>query len=153
MGMVHSSTVKLCWQLRLFDGKLHGQLRFRDMKSLKTTKQIDLFDIRRIINRTEDITFYSCRDTTNSHIVYNSRGIKRTCTLLQPISYPEFSGFLVSCWVAGETLAGVLEFCYRKISAVKQCKPLLGSQAKKIFFSNSPVCPGAHSLTKNPEDS
>ena len=45
--------------------------------------------------------------------------------------------------------SGVLEFYYPRISAVKQCKPLRGSQS--IEFSR--ISPGAHSLTKKPEDS
>ena len=50
--------------------------------------------------------------------------------------------------------SGVLEFYYRRISAVKQCKLLRGSQFEKknFFFEFSRVSPGAHSLTKNPED-
>ena len=34
--------------------------------------------------------------------------------------------------------AGVLEFCYRKISAVKQWKPLQGSQSKNLIFFRIP---------------
>ena len=50
--------------------------------------------------------------------------------------------------------SGELEFYYRRISAVKQCKLLQGSQSKYlIFFEFSRVSPGAHPLTKKPEDS
>ena len=63
-------------------------------------------------------------------------------------------------WLFGERLvarrdSGVLEFCYRRISAVKQCKPLRSSQSKNSFFFRIPsrVSPGAHPLTKKPEDS
>ena len=70
------------------------------------------------------------------------------------ISYPESSGFLVSGWAPVETLARVLEFCYRKISAVKQWKSLQGSQSKNLNFFEFPrVSTGAHPLTKKPEDS
>ena len=48
--------------------------------------------------------------------------------------------------------SGILELYYRRISAVKQCKPLQGSQSI-IFFEFSRVSPGAHPLTKKPEDS
>ena len=34
--------------------------------------------------------------------------------------------------------SGVLEFYYWRISAVKQCKPLWGSQSKHLNFSNFP---------------
>ena len=55
---------------------------------------------------------------------------------------------------SGYEIAGVLEFSYRKISAVKQCKPLRGSQSKIFFFFEfSRVSTGAHSVTKKPEDS
>ena len=42
-------------------------------------------------------------------------------------------------WLFGQRMgasrdSGVLEFSYRKISAVKQWKPLRGSQSKKNFF-------------------
>ena len=48
----------------------------------------------------------------------------------------------------------VQEFYYRRIFAVKQCKLLRDSQTKNlIFFEFSRVSPGAHSTTKNPEDS
>ena len=47
--------------------------------------------------------------------------------------------------------SGELEFYYRRISAVKQCKPLQSSQLKKLEFFR--VSPGAHLLTKKPEDS
>ena len=43
---------------------------------------------------------------------------------------------------------------HRLISAVKQCKLLRDSQSKNlIFFEFSRVSPGAHPLTKKPEDS
>ena len=49
---------------------------------------------------------------------------------------------------------GVLEFYYRRISAVKPCKPLRSSQSKNLnFFEFSRVSPGTHPLTKNREDS
>ena len=62
-------------------------------------------------------------------------------------------------WLFGQRVgasgdSGVLEFSYRKISAVKQWKPLRGSQSKNlIFFEFSRVSTGAHPLTKKPEDS
>ena len=62
-------------------------------------------------------------------------------------------------WLFGQRVgasrdSGVLEFSYRKISAVKQWKSLQGSQSKKIFFQKfSRVSTGAHPLTKKPEDS
>ena len=50
--------------------------------------------------------------------------------------------------------SGVLEFSYRKISAVKQWKSLQGSQSKNLDFFEFPrVSTGAHPLTKKPEDS
>ena len=50
--------------------------------------------------------------------------------------------------------SGVVEFYYRRISAVKQWKPLRCSQSKNLnFFEFSRVSPGAHPLTKKPEDS
>ena len=50
--------------------------------------------------------------------------------------------------------SGVLEFSYRKISAVKQWKSLQGSQSKNLDFFEFPrVSIGAHPLTKKPEDS
>ena len=50
--------------------------------------------------------------------------------------------------------SGVLEFSYRKISAVKQWMPLRGNQSKKlIFFEFSRVSTGAHTRNKKPEDS
>ena len=49
---------------------------------------------------------------------------------------------------------GVLEFCYRKISAVKQWKSLQGSQSNNLIFFEFPrVSTGAHPLSKKPEDS
>ena len=62
-------------------------------------------------------------------------------------------------WLFGQRVgasrdSGVLEFSYRKISAVKQWKPLRGSQSKNLFFFEfSRVSTGAHPLTKKPEDS
>ena len=62
-------------------------------------------------------------------------------------------------WLFGQRMgasrdSGVLEFCYRKISAVKQWKSLLGSQSKNLNFFEFPrVSTGAHPLTKKPEDS
>ena len=38
---------------------------------------------------------------------------------------------------SGYEIAGILEFYCCRISAVKQCKPLRGSQKKNKFFSNS----------------
>ena len=50
--------------------------------------------------------------------------------------------------------SGVLEFYNRRISAVKQWKPLRSSQSKNLhFFEFSRVSPGAYPLTKKPEDS
>ena len=62
-------------------------------------------------------------------------------------------------WLFGQRMgassdSGVLEFSYRKISAVKQWKSLQGSQSKNLNFFEFPrVSTGAHPLTKNPEDS
>ena len=51
----------------------------------------------------------------------------------------------------------VLEFCYRRISAVKQLimQAVTRQPINKIFFFSefSRVSPGAHPLTKKPEDS
>ena len=51
--------------------------------------------------------------------------------------------------------SGVLEFYYRRIPAVKQCKPLWGSQSKHLHYffqilQSLSLCPP---LTKKPEDS
>ena len=62
-------------------------------------------------------------------------------------------------WLFGQRVgasrdSGVLEFCYRKISAVKQWKSLKGSQSKNLNFFKFPrISTGAHPLTKKPEDS
>ena len=62
-------------------------------------------------------------------------------------------------WLFGQRVgasrdSGVLEFSYRKISAVKQWKSLQGSQSKNLDFFEFPrVSTGAHPLTKKPEDS
>ena len=62
-------------------------------------------------------------------------------------------------WIFGQRMGArrdseVLEFYYRSISAVKQCKPLRSSQSKQFdFFEFSRVSPGALPLTKKPEDS
>ena len=50
--------------------------------------------------------------------------------------------------------SGKMECYYCRISAVTQCKPLRSSQSKNLkFFEVSRVSPGAHRLTKKPEDS
>ena len=50
--------------------------------------------------------------------------------------------------------SGDIEFYYRRISAVKQWKPLRNSQSENLNFFEVPrVSPGAHPLTKKPEDS
>ena len=70
-----------------------------------------------------------------------------------PISYPESSGFFGQR-VGASRDSGVLEFSFRKISAVKQWKSLQGSQSKNLDFFEFPrVSTGAHPLTKKPEDS
>ena len=57
-------------------------------------------------------------------------------------------------WLFGQQMgasrdSGVLEFCYRKVSAVKQCKSLQSSQSKNLNFFEFPrLSTGAHSLTK-----
>ena len=62
-------------------------------------------------------------------------------------------------WLFGQRIgasrdSGVLGFCYRKISAVKQWKSLQGSQSKNLNFFEFPrVSTGAHPLSKKPEDS
>ena len=62
-------------------------------------------------------------------------------------------------WLFGQRVgasrdSGVLEFSFRKISAVKQWKSMQGSQSKNLdFFEFSSVSAGAHPLTKKPEDS
>ena len=49
---------------------------------------------------------------------------------------------------------GELESYYRRIFAIKQCKPLRGGQSKKlIFFEFFEVTPGDQPLAKEPEDS
>ena len=49
---------------------------------------------------------------------------------------------------------GVLEFYYRRICAVKQCKPLQAANQKiNFFFEFSRVSPGDQPLAKEPEDS
>ena len=59
-------------------------------------------------------------------------------------------------WLFGQRVgasrdSGVLEFSYRKISAVKQWKSLQGSQSKNLDFFEFPrVSTGAHPLTKKP---
>ena len=61
------------------------------------------------------------------------------------ISYPESSGCLASGWSQLTLGYWLLEFYYRRISAVKQCKPLRSSQSNSInFFEFSRVSPGAH---------
>ena len=76
-----------------------------------------------------------------------------TPSRLSAISYPEFSGLLARGLVARRD-SGDIEFYYRRISAVKQWKPLRISPSKKLNFSmsleSSWRCP---SLTKKPEDS
>ena len=50
--------------------------------------------------------------------------------------------------------SGVLEFYYWRISAVKQCKPLWGSQSKHLNFFKFPrASPGDQPLAKESEDS
>ena len=50
--------------------------------------------------------------------------------------------------------SGVLEFYYHRISTVKQCKPLRGSQSKYLkFFEFSRVSHRDHPLTKKPKNS
>ena len=59
-------------------------------------------------------------------------------------------------WSAGQRQedSGDIEFYYRRISAVKQWKPLRDSQSKKIEFFRCPQSlPGVAPLTKKPEDS
>ena len=67
--------------------------------------------------------------------------LRYTESFSSPILYPESSGSLARGWSPGET--GELEFYYCRISAVKQCKPLQGSQSKNLnFFEFSRVSPG-----------
>ena len=61
--------------------------------------------------------------------------------------------WLFGQWVGTRRDSGVLEFCYRRISAVKQCKPLWGSQSKKFYFFEFPRVSPCDPLTKEPEDS
>ena len=59
-------------------------------------------------------------------------------------------------WSAGQRRedSGDIEFYYRRISAVKQWKPLRNSQSKKLNFFRCPQSlPGVAPLTKKPEDS
>ena len=57
-------------------------------------------------------------------------------------------------WLVTRRDSGDFEFYYRWISAVKQWKPLRNSQSKNLNFFQVPrVSPGAHPLTKTPEDS
>ena len=56
-------------------------------------------------------------------------------------------------WSPGETL-GNWNFSYRRISAVKQCKPLRSSQSKNLnIFDFLRISLGDQPLTKEPEDS
>ena len=57
---------------------------------------------------------------------------------------------LFGCRLVARRDSGELEFYYRRFSAVKQLKPLRSRQSKKL---SSSVSPGAHPLTKEPEDS
>ena len=51
--------------------------------------------------------------------------------------------------------SGELEFCYRGISAVKQCKSFTGQPIENFifFFVFSRVSPGDQPLAKEPDDS
>ena len=70
-----------------------------------------------------------------------------------PISYPESSGFLVSGWLSAETLR-YWNFITAGFSAVKQCKPLQGTQSKNFnFFELARVSPCDQLLVKEPDDS
>ena len=63
------------------------------------------------------------------------RGCLDGVVVIVPIWYPESYGFLVcSGWSPGETLG------YRRISAVKQCRLLQGSQSKNLLFFEFPRC-------------
>ena len=66
---------------------------------------------------------------------YASRALALPCCLpvdkKSPISYPESSGSLARVGHQ-ERLWGTVEVYYRRISALKQCKPLRSSQSKKI---------------------
>ena len=63
---------------------------------------------------------------------------------------------LQAFWSAGQRRedSGDIEFYYRRISAVKQWKPLRNSQSKKLNIFRCPQSlPGVVPLTKKPEDS
>ena len=57
-------------------------------------------------------------------------------------------------WLVARRDSGDIEFYHRRISAVKQWKPLRNSQSKNLIFFDVPkFSPGAHPVTKKPEDS
>ena len=58
-------------------------------------------------------------------------GIQMSSTLHGSILYPESFSFF-GHWVVARTDSGELEFYYGRISAVKQCKLLQGSQSKNL---------------------
>ena len=69
-----------------------------------------------------------------SRYLHNCDGLQSTLPSrlsATTISYPDSSGSLVTRRDSEE-----LEFYYRRISAVKQCKPLRGSQSKQFFFES-----------------
>ena len=84
----------------------------------------------------------------NRHTRVQARAVLRASNLVPRV-----------LWLFGQRVganrdSGVLEFSYRKISAVKQWKSLQGSQSKNLDFFEFPrVSTGAHPLTKKPEDS
>ena len=92
--------------------------------------------------------------------VFFLRRIHKFClnSSIQPIPFPvqsDVPGVLRLFFVRFVTRrdSGVLEFYYRMISAVKQCKLLRASQSKNLnFFELSRVSSEAHPLTKKPED-
>ena len=99
------------------------------------------------------ISCASCKVSINTN--------SRSSSILDSLGKPSRRNLVPRVlWLFGQRVgasrdSGVLEFSYRKISAVKQWKPLWGSQSKNylIFFEFSSLSTGAHPLTKKPEDS
>ena len=86
-------------------------------------------------------------------IIRNQRFFPEASFPLDPNLVPRVL-WLFSQRVGASRDSGVLEFSYRKISAVKQWKSLQGRQSKNFDFFEFPrVSTGAHPLTKKPEDS
>ena len=75
---------------------------------------------------------------------------------MYPVYMQSRTQSLQAFWSAGQRRedSGDIKFYYRRISAVKQWKPLRDSQSKKLNFFDVPQSlPGVAPLTKKPEDS